>query len=160
MTFDKKELIKLFQNNLNDKIKALTEEALAQRDAATNEESKAENKYDTRGLEASYIAQAYASRIKEMQEGLYFLNKTLVSPYNNKIKVGDVVEICNVEKNIDKVKLQYFFILPTGGIELIYNGAKIRSLSVTSPLGKKLLGLINGDELRLNKKTLEITKVY
>ena len=160
MTFDKKAVLSLFQKTLSDKIKALSEEALSQKDAATNEESKAENKYDTRGLEASYIAQAYATRIKEMQEGLYFLNKTEVSPFNKKIKVGDIVEIFDIEKNTAKDGNQYFVILPTGGIEIVYNGVQVRSLSLTSPLGSKLLGLEDGVDLKLNKKTLEITKVY
>ena len=42
-------------------------------EAATNEESKAENKYDTRGLEASYMAQAQSLRVSELKKDHYNL---------------------------------------------------------------------------------------
>ena len=39
--------------------------------AATDPDSKAENKYDTCSLEASYLARGQALRVAEIQEGLH-----------------------------------------------------------------------------------------
>jgi transcription elongation GreA/GreB family factor len=152
MMFDKKKVFEAFEMALTEKISNLVEEALAQKEAATNEESKAENKYDTRGLEASYIAQAHAKRIQEMKEALFQLKKTPRDPFNNKIKVGDLIEVLES----DTKKEQIFFMLPTGGIEITLERKKIRSLSAASPLGGKLLGASIGDEVSLNKKNYEI----
>jgi len=157
MTFNKKkDIFESLKVKLEDKIMALTEEALSQKDAATNEESKAENKYDTRGLEASYIAQAHAERIAEMKESLYFVKKTDISEFKNKIKVGDLVFLIDLETN----KELYFFILAIGGLEVKFQGIKIRSLSPSSPLGKKIIGLGLEDELMLNKKEYSIESAY
>ncbi len=51
----------------------LKEAALATYEAATHEESKPENEYDTRGLEASYLAGAQAKRTAEIEELLIIL---------------------------------------------------------------------------------------
>jgi len=44
--------------------------ASAARDEATHEQSKAENKYDTRGLEASYLARGQARQVAELEASI------------------------------------------------------------------------------------------
>jgi len=156
MTFDKKDILEKVKSELALKIKGLTEEALSLKDAATNEESKAENKYDTRGLEASYIAQAHAKRIEKMKESLYFINKTQTKPYKDKIKVGDLIVLLDTSNEVES----FFFLLSEGGIKIEYKSKSITSLSITSPLGSKLLGSSLDDEIHLNKKTYDISEVY
>ena len=156
MTFNKSEIFEAFKKVLIDKIEVSTEEALAQRDAATNEESKAENKYDTRGLEASYIAQAHAERIQEMKEGLYKLIKTQIKNFEETIQVGDLIEV--FETNTEQT--HYFILLPVGGLEVTIDKVKIRSLSPISPLGRKLLNLHEGDDFELNKKAYDVVKAF
>ncbi len=156
MIFDKKEILKKIKNTLVGKIKQLTDEALSLKDAATNEESKAENKYDTRGLEASYIAQAHAKRIEKMKESLYFIDKTQINPFKNKIKVGDLIVLLDTSNEVKSL----FFLLSEGGIKVEYKSKPITSLSITSPLGSKLLGASLDDEVSINKKTYEILGVY
>ena len=55
---------------LADDLALLLAAAEDARQAATHEESKAENKYDTRGLEASYLAAGQARRAAEIRAAL------------------------------------------------------------------------------------------
>lgn len=53
---DKRALIKKIVAQLEAELALLTKAARSAHAEATHESSKAENKYDTRGLEASYLA--------------------------------------------------------------------------------------------------------
>src|SRR4051812_31278987 len=56
MEMTKEELVKAIIAKLNHNLGILERAARAAHAEATHESSKAENKYDTRGLEASYLA--------------------------------------------------------------------------------------------------------
>src|SRR3954471_18577763 len=64
---DKRQLVETIQAHLIDELAALVQAAKAAHEAATHEESKAEDSHDTRGLEASYLAGAQAQRAAELQ---------------------------------------------------------------------------------------------
>src|SRR5690606_41710128 len=55
---------------LREDANAMLAAAQATREDATHEDNKAENKYDTRGLEASYLAEAQARQAEEAGIGL------------------------------------------------------------------------------------------
>src|SRR5210317_575426 len=55
---------------LTDDLKILTEAARTAHAAATHEECVPDNKYDTTGLEASYVAQGQANRAQEIRHAL------------------------------------------------------------------------------------------
>ena len=57
--------------HLEIELEALLKGAKASFAAATDPDSKAENKYDTRTLEASYVARGQAQRVTELQEALH-----------------------------------------------------------------------------------------
>ena len=65
---DKRKIIEAIRRQLEKDLNVLKEAALIAYEAATNEESKPENEYDTRALEASYIAGAQAKRAGELEE--------------------------------------------------------------------------------------------
>src|SRR5687767_13028441 len=65
---DKPLLRQAIVSRLTDELDTLTRAALMARDEATNEESKAEGKYDTRGQEAAYLAEGQARLALELQE--------------------------------------------------------------------------------------------
>ena len=67
---NKQKLVDIFIEQLEHDLIALKEAARATYEAATHEESKPENEYDTRGLEASYLAGAQAKRAGEIDEVL------------------------------------------------------------------------------------------
>lgn len=158
---DKSALIEALRVQLeNDKV-VLIAAAKATYEAATHEESKPENEYDTRGLEASYLAGAQAKRIAEIEELLVIIKHLHLKSFgpNDKINATALVE---VEHN---KKQTLFFILPKGGgITFKFDGKTIQVITPNSPLGEALQGLTADDTAVVEKgeQTLEyeIIKVW
>src|SRR3954462_5483472 len=69
----KRDLISLIVAKISAELQAITMAARATHAEATNEENKAEDKYDTRGLEASYLAHGQSKAAEEAaQAGAQF----------------------------------------------------------------------------------------
>src|SRR6478672_11469024 len=66
----KTELLARILEALHDNLSVLDKAARAAHAEATHESSKAENKYDTRGLEAAYLAGGQARQAREIQESI------------------------------------------------------------------------------------------
>lgn len=133
---DKKKLIEAIRKQLDEDMVVLKQAALATYEAATHEESKPENEYDTRGLEASYLAGAQAKRIAEIEELQIILKHLDVKNFgpNDKINASALVE---VEYN---GKHSFFFILAKGGgVNVKFEGRTIQIITPSSPLGEALL---------------------
>tara|TARA_B100001248_G_scaffold262427_1_gene258353 strand:+ start:8329 stop:8811 length:483 start_codon:yes stop_codon:yes gene_type:complete len=132
---DKKEILKSFIKDLEDSYELLAKLAHEAKEHATDEDSAAENKYDTRGLESSYLAGAQSLRAKEFQEAIYYYKRINTELASKSIVVGSLVHV----KIDDKDK--FFFIVPVkGGLTISFNDIEIQSLSSSSPLGSRLLG--------------------
>jgi hypothetical protein len=67
---NKRALIKKIVARLTDELEIYFRAAQASRAEATHEQSKAENKYDTRGLEASYLARGQSRQAAEIQAAI------------------------------------------------------------------------------------------
>lgn len=140
----KKELVQIFAKHLKEELEALIAAAKATHEAATHEESKPENEYDTRGLEASYLAGAQAKRVSEIREvlsqfqTLEFKDFSAIDPVQSTALV-DVVN--NGKKNT-------FLIMPKGGgVTLRHEGLVIQIVTPHSLLGESILGAKAGDEI-------------
>lgn len=133
---DKKKLIETIRAQLEKDVTSLKESVKATIDAATNEESKAENEYDTRGLEASYLARGQAKRIAEIEELLLLLKHLVIKDFkdNDPISSSALVE---VEHN-DKVSL-FLILAKGGGVNVQFEGRNIQVVTPNSPLGEALL---------------------
>ena len=109
------------------------------RDEATHEQSKPENKYDTRGLEASYLARGQSRQATETRiaiEQFEALAQTLreFGP-SDAIAVGALVELKSGKE------LAIYLVGPrAGGTEVTVAGRAILVLTPQSPLGQQLLG--------------------
>src|SRR5438105_13408591 len=66
----KSDLIGSIIEALHDSLGVLEKAARASHAEATHESSKAENKYDTRGLEAAYLAGGQARQAKEILDSI------------------------------------------------------------------------------------------
>ena len=67
---NKAQLIKQIIANLTESLGVLEKAARASHAEATHESSKAESKYDTRGLEAAYLAGGQARQAKEILDSI------------------------------------------------------------------------------------------
>ena len=109
---------------------------------STSEEMKAEGKYDTRGTEAAYLAEAQVTQARKAQEGLAALQDFSPKDFDedDEIGLGALVE---VEKGGE---LSYFFLLPHGGgVTMDHHGFELTVISQQAPLYEQLIGCRVGD---------------
>lgn len=147
---NKASLIQVIINELSKKLIIATQAAHAAHDEATHEDAQAENKYDTRGLEASYLAGAQSERAAQLETALaYFENLALKSLVPQEI----IAAAALVELESEGRKMWYFLSSQEGGLEVKCDGQKVFVLGTQSPLGSALLGKSEGDDVTVNTPT-------
>lgn len=131
-----------------DKVyQSLTAAAMQAHDTATSKETVAESKYDTFGLEASYLAHGQAKRVTEYAEGLLaYKNLGAVSfPADAPIELGALIKIEDELGNE-----QFLFLGPAaGGLKFYFDNTEITLITTSSPLGQMLMHRYIGDEIKL-----------
>lgn len=116
-------------------------------ETATHEENIAENKYDTLGLEAAYLATGQARRAEAIRQAMTLWRRFRPGSYDASkgIQVGALV--CLVDSDD---KQQQLFLGPAGGSMKLTSGDQIvHVISSEAPLGRALLGKFEGDEVSL-----------
>jgi hypothetical protein len=140
----KQVLIEQIRGLLRDSHDAARRAALSARDAATGDEVKSEGKYDTRGVEASYLAAAQAKQVAELAESLGALANFDFPDFapDEPIAAGALVEV-------DLAGERRFFLLAPrgGGLTLEHDGCLLNLLTPEAPLRQLLEGLQAGDSL-------------
>lgn len=122
---------------LNESLDVLQKAARAAHAEATHESSKAENKYDTRGLEAAYLAGGQARQAKEIMDSIASYEKLVARDFAADEPI-DLTAVVEVEANRDR---QVYFIGPTGGgLEVQFEGKEVTVITPKSPLGQNLMG--------------------
>jgi hypothetical protein len=132
-------------------LKAAAMETLA---AATGEESIAENQYDTRALEAGYLAGAQAKRLVEIEESVFIYKSLKLRDFDPSTPIGPTAL---VELSLDDKITKAFLTPAAGGMTLETDQGIIQVLTPKSPLGEALVGLKVGDIAIVEKehKTFE-----
>ena len=147
---DKKKLLDLLLLQLRETLNVLIDSAEDAKQSATNEESKAENKYDTRGLEASYLAGAQAKRAEELKYTIGILEKLELRSFGPEsvIQVTALVKVL-VDGEVEK----HFLLLPhAGGHKINLNGVEVFTVTSDSPVGKNIIGKKVDDYFELQTK--------
>jgi transcription elongation GreA/GreB family factor len=122
---------------------------------ATDPQSKAENKYDTRGLEASYLARGQSRQAAETEAALAELRRLPVRDFApaDPIDLGACVGIEPVAAGRGRrgttVLSRYFLAPKAGGTEVEIEGEEITVITPQSPLGRQLMGRRVEDRVRL-----------
>ena len=131
---------------LTTELSALTRAANDAFAAATDPDSKAENKYDTRSLEASYVARGQAQRVAELQEAVHVFKAMSGEPQpaDSPIGMGALVSLDTPEG-----PAHYLIAAQAGGTEVQVDGHDLYVITIASPLGQRLQGLHVGDRLLL-----------
>jgi transcription elongation GreA/GreB family factor len=113
---------------------------------ATHEQSKAENKYDTRGLEASYLARGQSRQAAELENAISAFQKL----ERRKFTPGDGIDLgALVELEHNGERTVYFMGPKAGGTEVTYDKREILVITPQSPLGEQLQGRKQGERLKL-----------
>ncbi len=148
VVMDKKKLIAEFTKQIEKDLGLAIQAQKISVEYATGEENKAENQYDTRGLEASYLARGQAERVADLRESLAFFKTTTIKTYTDDDQIGNcaLVEIANVDNSDDTKAL---LMMPKGGgLSLVFENKPVQVVTATSPLGDALIGKLVGDEVK------------
>ena len=138
----KMKIVAAFIEQLERELVAMKASARATHEAATHEESKAENQYDTRAIEAAYLAGAQAKRAAEIDEALSLLKHTSF----RELKATDPVQATALVTVDIEGKNSRLLVMPKGGASrLKYEGHDYQIITPQSSLGEALIGLRTGE---------------
>lgn len=127
-------LFESIREELRAQLLRLKEAAQEAHAAATDAGSKAESKYDTRNLEASYLASGQAKQVEELAEALRLFEAFDVMA----IDLADSAVMGSLVGTSDGA---WYLLAPSaGGLEMIHDGREVTVLTPSSPLYQKLLG--------------------
>lgn len=143
----KRALLDLFIAHLAAEVDAMTQAALATHAEATDDENKAEDKYDTRGLEASYLAHGQS---KAAEEAALALAQFRALPARDFTATDPIGLGARVTLESRGTRSHYFVGPRAGGTELDVAGELIMVITPQSPLGRQLLGRKVGESLMLD----------
>ena len=157
---NKRALIQKIVAKLTSELEVYFRAAQASRAEATHEQSKAESKYDTRGLEASYLARGQSRQAAELEAAIAEFGKLDARKFDpgEGIGVGALVEL-----EIAGGRMFYFIGPRAGGTEVVHDQNEILVITPQSPLGAQLLDKKQRDRLLLllagRKQAARITSV-
>lgn len=150
----KADLVDRIRKELRARFERLSQAARETHAAATDASSKAESKYDTRNLEASYLAAGQAKQVEEFAEAVRIFEALSLPDFDidTPIDAGALVET-----DLDG-ETTFFLLAPAGGgLVFEHLGCELTVLTPESPLYQKLTGLRTGD--LLEQPPLMVTEV-
>lgn len=157
---EKQRLLDTLVEKLSEELARAKAQAHDAASGATHEENRAEGDKDMRSTEASYVARGHAERTAKLEQSIALLSRMEVRDF----AAGAVIE-ASALVTLDQggKKITYFLVVAAGGERLEYAGAPVQTLATTSPLGRALLGLTEGDEAEVESpqgaRYYEICKV-
>src|ERR1035441_9565545 len=120
---NKAQLVKQIITSLTESLAVLERAARASHEEATHESSKAESKYDTRGLEAAYLAGGPARPAREILDSI----KVYEALVTRDFAAGEPIELTAlVELDADGARSTYFIGPKNGGLEIKHRSEERR----------------------------------
>jgi transcription elongation GreA/GreB family factor len=146
---DKTQVVDRIREALREQLEVLMASARAARDGATHDDSRAEDKYDTRGLEASYLAGAQAGRAEELKRLLHVYDHLELKPHA-KGQPARATSLVTLEHEGDR---GLYFLAPEGRPLTVQLGARaVQVITPASPLGDAVLGKQVGDTVEIESR--------
>ncbi len=150
---DKIAVLEAVTTHLRRELDELEAAMRAAQHEATGAESKAENKYDTRSLEASYLARGQAERVVALRRVVGVLRIVDPRPRGADAPLGQL-GLAELEGS-DHTR--WVLLVPDGGGRRVQVGdVEVLLVSPRSPAGKGLLGAVEGDEVALGARSYEV----
>ncbi len=159
---DKQALHKQIISELETVYQGAVDAAQRAYDTAVDEENEAENKYDTMGLEASYLAHGQSQRMAECLDDIVTFRALQVTQFSSltPINIGALIYLKD-----DHDDEHIIFLSPVaGGLKVLFNKNEMTLITPSSPIGQALSASFVGDEISVKIKSdikqYEIIKVY
>ncbi len=150
---DKAVLRKAILDELESELRLLTDAANTARDEATNEESRAEDRFDMRSQSAAYLAAGQARMAWETADAIVSFNNLPMRSFT----AADLVASGALVTLEASGRKTYYFVGPKrGGLDVKVDGKVVNVVTTASPLGHQLVGSRVGDEVTLPGKTKPI----
>ena len=143
---NKQHIVEKIISALERELETAMRSARAAHAGATDEQNKAENKYDTRGLEASYLAHGQSRQAAETMQAIQLYRALPLRAFapDEVIDLGALVEL---DQNGERL---FYFLGPrAGGTEVEVDDATVLVLTQQSPMGQELSGLREGDTFHM-----------
>lgn len=142
---DKRKVIERIREEFRLKFEKLKRASDSAREDATDEESKAKSKYDTQGLEASYLAAGQAERAEDLAIALQTFCSEPFPPFPAKSSIAEGA-LVEVDFGGD---IEWFLLAPSaGGMSIPFDGQEVTILGPGAPLRAKLTGQKAGQKLK------------
>lgn len=140
----KNQLVQQITAKLKQQLTTMAEAAKSTHEAATGDEGKQESKYDTRALEASYLAEAQAEQSQALAHSVHVFEHLELENYQPDAPIGPGAL---VETELEGNFSHYLLTPCAGGISVSHEIGEITTLSPEAPLYQKLLDCCAGDIL-------------
>jgi transcription elongation GreA/GreB family factor len=141
----KQALVRKIIQALQSELERFAKAARASHAEATDPQSKAEHKYDTRGLEAAYLAGGQARKVSELEETIEQFKKLKITEFTPDTPI-DYGALVQVEM---RGAASWYFIGPkAGGLEIVHDKEEITVITPQSPLGEQLFEKKQGDKFK------------
>jgi hypothetical protein len=141
---DKDDAIAAVLAQLRAELDALERATKLALDEATGDESRAENQYDTRSLESSYLAAGQGKRVMSLRRLVAFF---AASPG---------VTLIGLEGDAPA----WYLLAPDGGgMRVLVGGTALALVTPGSPAGQALAGVQPGDEVKLGTREYTVASV-
>lgn len=154
---DKVTLLEGIVTALEADMEVLRRAAQTAYEAATAEENIAENKYDTLGLEASYLATGQARRTAEIRQALLTYQQLLLRDYDpaRGVQVSNLV----ILEDEQGERRRLFLGPEAAGLKIGQGDGLVTVITPRSPLGQQLVGKKVDDELGLGAQVFYIVEI-
>jgi transcription elongation GreA/GreB family factor len=141
----KADVIAALAADLATELAALERVAAATRAEVGSDETRSEGQYDTRAIEASYLARGQATRIAELRRLIAWVDRfdprrPLDPPV---VQVGALLAVQGHRREL-------LFVAPTGGGRLQVGPDTVRIISPRGPMGQAMAELEVGDEVEVD----------
>lgn len=137
---DKVAVIDAFREQVTQHLVALARVTADARSEATGGESKAEGKYDTRAIEASYLAAGQGRRLDALKRLAAWLARAGAAERCSVVGEGALVGLADG---------RWLLVGPAGGARVSVGDQMVALISLQSPLGEELDGAEHGDVVEL-----------
>jgi hypothetical protein len=143
---DKTGVLKALRERLERDLAVATDAQRQTQSGATHEEAKPENDKDTRALEASYLARGQAQRVLELTQALANASALVLREFGPETPIAASALVALD----DGSTTAHYFLSPVGGgMSLEVGGVVVRVLTPASPLGRALIGQIEGADIEV-----------
>ncbi|MDQ6998881.1 MAG: GreA/GreB family elongation factor [Mariprofundus sp.] len=157
---DKQSFLQCIIEQLASDLLMLEQAVALARDTATHADCLGSSKYETMGLEASYLAQGQGTRLIEVEHSLSYFKQIIVNACTTEVVLSSMLLLADEQ---DHQQLLWIA-AEAGGLKVQCGEIEITVITPRSPLGRALMRKSAGDEVVVHiagrTRHYEVVDVY